>query len=70
VNHGRLRLILGTIRIIFGMGYSYPDFTQIIDYGVFWRNLVQMPTTWKSWVSCRSSRSQVKVKHNKNILTD
>jgi len=33
VNHGRLRLISGAIRIIFGMWYLYPDFTQIIDYG-------------------------------------
>jgi len=29
------------LRIIFGMRYPYPDFTQIIDYGGFWRNLVQ-----------------------------
>jgi len=28
------------------------------------------PTTAKSWVSCRSSRSKVKVKHNKNTLTE
>jgi len=33
VNHGRLRLISGAIRIIFGMRYPY--FTQIIDYGGF-----------------------------------
>jgi len=41
VNHGRLRLILGMIRIIFAMRYPYPDFTLIIDYGGFWRNLMQ-----------------------------
>ena len=41
VNHGRLRLISEAIQIIFGMRYSYSDFTQIIDYGSFWRNLVQ-----------------------------
>jgi len=38
VNHGRLRLISGAIRIIFGMRYPYPDFTQTIDYSRFWRN--------------------------------
>jgi len=26
----------------FGMWYPYPNFTQIIDYGGFWRNLVQI----------------------------
>jgi len=41
VNHGRLRLISGAIRIIFWMQYPYPDFTQIIGYGGFWWNLVQ-----------------------------
>jgi len=41
VNHGRLRLISEAIQIIFGMRYSYSDFTHIIDYGSFWRNLVQ-----------------------------
>ena len=28
------------------------------------------PTTGKSWVSCRSSRSKIKVKHNKNTSTE
>jgi len=37
----RKRLISGAIRIIFWMRYPYPEFTQIIDYGGFWRNLVQ-----------------------------
>jgi len=32
VNHERLRLISGAIRIIFGMRHLYPDLTQIIDY--------------------------------------
>jgi len=41
VNHGKLRLILGTVRVIFGMRYPYPYCTQIIDYGGFWQNLVQ-----------------------------
>jgi len=30
MNRGRLRLISGAIRIIFGVQYPYPDFTQII----------------------------------------
>jgi len=54
VNHGRLRLISGTIRIIFGTRYPYPDFTQIIDYGGCWQNLVQrwrLATTGKNWVA-------------------
>jgi len=41
VNRGRLRLISEAIRITFGMRYPYPDFTQIIDYDGFWRNMVQ-----------------------------
>jgi len=39
VNHRRLRLILGTIRIIFRMRYPYPDFTQILttaDFDEIW----------------------------------
>ena len=35
MNHGRLLLISGAMRIIFGMWYPYPDITQIIDYGGF-----------------------------------
>jgi len=39
VNHGRLHLISGAIRIIFGMRYSYPDFTKLLitaDFDEIW----------------------------------
>jgi len=52
------------------MRYPYPDITQIIEYGGFWRNLVQR---WR----LRQGRAEYKLKvsgqrqaQQKNILTE
>ena len=42
----------------------YPDYWQRRMLTKF--DVEMAPTTGKSWVSCRSSRSKVKVKHKKN----
>jgi len=73
VNHrhqGRLRLISGAIRGSYsGCGVSvsgfYPDYWLRRISTTFGAEVA--PTTGKSWVSCRSSQSKAKIKHNNNI---
>ena len=64
MNHGRLHLISGAIRIIFGIRYPYsisgfyPDYwlRRILAKLNFGEEMA--PTAGKSSVSCRSSRSR------------
>ena len=60
----RLCLISGAIRDAVSVSGFYPDYWLRWILTKFGAEMA--PTTWKSWVSCRSSRSKVKVKHNKN----